>query len=150
MGVRVAALEDSALSLAISGLKSECEATRQRLEEARQVVAQIEDDLRKLEEALGVLERKGESRRNGHRVELALPGNVRMKDELFRQALLASPKPLKSSEIIHRLFPQLSRSYVYYLIGKLKKTGEILEDEHGRFSLNPVTEGNETNKELTQ
>ncbi|MFY9947528.1 MAG: hypothetical protein WAK27_02465 [Candidatus Sulfotelmatobacter sp.] len=122
------------MSLAISGLRTQCLALRKRIEEGRQIVAAAEEDLHKLEEALEVLERIEGQDRSDAKLPLFLPGSARMKDEVFRRALQTAGRPLKPAEIIQRVSPQLSRSYVYYLIAELKKAGE-LHEEDGKISL---------------
>jgi hypothetical protein len=134
------------MSLAISSLRTQCVALRKRIEEGRQIVAAAEEDLHKLEEALEVLERiEGQDRSDG-KLPLFLPGDARMKDEVFRKVLQSADKPLKPAEIIQRVSPQLSRSYVYYLIAELKKTGE-LHEEDGKISLRA---GNDVSQEALQ
>ncbi|MFY9674486.1 MAG: hypothetical protein WB817_09500 [Terriglobales bacterium] len=127
------------MSLAASGIKGQCAALRKKIEDQRRSIAADEEDLRKLEEALEVIERMDVAkRRNGHDLSERLPGpgNVRMKADIFRNAVIAAGRPIKPTEIIPRV-PQLARSYVYYLIAELKKTGGLLEDEEGRISFPP-------------
>ena len=124
------------MSLAASGIKNQCAALRKKIEDQRRSIAADEEDLRKLEEALEVIERMDLAKRgNGHDPSERFPGpgNVRMKADVFRNAVIAVGRPVKPTEIIPRV-PQLARSYVYYLIAELKKTGELIEDEQGRIS----------------
>jgi len=122
---------------------------RGRLAALREQVEELAKTVNELEGIIGVPELDARPKaprthrgRNGHPTEsgadkLALSSSVRMKYALFRNALLAAGKPLKSTELME-LVPQLSRSYVYHLVGDMKKRGELQEYKDGRFSLREI------------
>ncbi|MFY9681748.1 MAG: hypothetical protein WA416_17160 [Candidatus Sulfotelmatobacter sp.] len=120
-------------------LKARRDGAKKRLELARQGVAAAEADVRKWEAAIELeLRTDGEVtlRKTGNRDALPslLAVTIRRKEDVFRSALEAAGKPVKPTDILRDVQPVLSRSYVYYLVNRMKKRGE-LEEANGKIWL---------------
>jgi hypothetical protein len=118
----------------ITMLRSECENARLRVESAKRAVVQAENDFAQLNASLQIVLRNhgqhNDAKGNQHRP----PVNSNLKYNIFKNALLSAGRPLKSSEIIEKIVPQVSESYVYHLLGELRNNGELRE-ENGKYSL---------------
>jgi hypothetical protein len=119
-------------------LKARCEDAKTRMESAQ-------EDYRKYRAVLELeLKKRGRNSGNGNgRVpipprnpgEAPVPPNfARMKYDSFRSVVIAEG-PVDAASLVKLLGGRLSRSYTYFLIKELKKTGELIEDAQGRVSI---------------
>jgi hypothetical protein len=126
----------------VSILKSKCEAARERADAAE---AEFRTWKAALDLALNSSQTNGNvTGSNSHSPARRLVPDfhlaARMKNEIFRKVVQRAGRPLKPAEIIKMVQPQLSRSYVYFLISELKASGDLIEDEHGRVALSEKQE----------
>jgi len=111
---------------------------RRRKEASRQAMLLAEEDEKKWEAALLIELRSSRysngNGSNGHAPHDAvssdsdLLSSPRVKYEIFMKRLREAGRPMRSSELI-KAIPEVSERYIYYLIGKLKKNGELEVDK---------------------
>jgi hypothetical protein len=135
----------------IAMLRARTESAAKRVKEARLVAAAAEAELAMWNAALEAELRnsgitatqKGtDDNANGHgaRQELSPDSQFYLppvpdKTDIFRKVLIQVGKPMTAAEIGKAVGDRLSRSYIYYLIGKLRRSHEIDVDGRGRISL---------------
>ncbi len=122
-------------------LKDRREEARKRMERARQDFAHwdaaLDIELRRngtdkvstASKRLSTPKDETAVREEGARPTLVL----QTKADVFKQALRAAGKPLKPSEIEPLVKGLVSHAYIYRLVKDLKLSGELEEDETGRF-----------------
>jgi hypothetical protein len=115
-------------------LRDRCEDASKRIETARQAIAEAEDELGKWKAALELELRRAKNGGPDTANLIAIPEDEHMKHDVFRKVLLAAGKPLKPTEIIQKVAPRLSKSYVYYLISEGTKNG-TLKEKNGKVGL---------------
>jgi hypothetical protein len=114
--------------------------SRKRLEAARQAVAAEESNLAKWQAALD-LELGSTAKANGNgkgdtaslshgsvTSDAELLASPRVKRELFMKRLREAGRPMRTTELI-KAIPELSERYIYYVLGDLKKSGELEVDK---------------------
>ena len=120
---------------------------RKRVEDAREVLAAAQSDLKKWEDALTLELRTGmkEMKQQPSSISLASvlrdkpswPGleDLLTKTGAVRMAFSRTGKPLLPSEVVALLEPKISRSTVYNAISQMKVQGELMALPDGRLEL---------------
>lgn len=111
------------------------DAAQRRAADARKKLAEAESEVGKWQAAITI--------ETGEELVAEIPldypmtvPTVRRKEDVFMDVLEhAGATGIKALEIIDKVKPTLSRSYVYMLIQRLKDEDRLSEDENGRLVL---------------